>query len=372
MKKILLVTRPIAPPWDEASKNFAFYLAKNTPGFQFGLLTNGILPDLPENILQKPIYRSNDFGFRQKLRLLLNLKKLKKEFNVLHFLFTPTKLNSFWLKNLVKNSAVKTIQTVATLREDLYTDAEIKSLLFGDWIVTYSDYAKNKLNRLGFQNVEKIYPGVDLAEYGKKEKNPGLMAKYGFQDNDFVINFTGEYSRLSAIDNVIAAFEKIASQIPRAKLSLAVRIKNSKDQAKKTEIREKLKNLNLLDRVAFHDDGTYLMPDIYNLCDISLFPAQNLRGKFDVPLAIIEAMACEKPVILSDLPILGEIAKAENSVIIKAGDVSQLAAKISELYLSPEKRSALGKTARKFTEINFDIQKIAQKYQALYQKICRT
>ena len=27
-KKILFVSRPIAPPWDEASKNFAYNLAK--------------------------------------------------------------------------------------------------------------------------------------------------------------------------------------------------------------------------------------------------------------------------------------------------------------------------------------------------------
>lgn len=369
MKKILLVTRPISPPWDEASKNFAFYLAKNTRLFQLGLLTNGILPDLPENIKQLPIYQSNHFGLWQKCQLLFKLKKFKKEFDVLHYLFTPTRLNSFWLKKLAENSSVKTIQTVATLREDLYTDEKIKSLLFGDWIITYSDYAKNKLHQLGFNNVERIYPGIDLMEYKKKEKDPKLMAKYGFLNDDFIINFTGEYSRLNAIDDVIAAFMEIAPKIPQAKLSLAVRIKNAKDQAKKMSVWEKLKNANLLDRVAFHDDGTYLMSDIYNLCDISIFPVQNMQGKFDIPLAVIEAMACEKPVIISDLPILREIAKAENSVIIKSGDARQLSEKILELYANPEKRSQLGLSARKFVENNFDIRKIAQKYQALYQKI---
>jgi glycosyltransferase involved in cell wall biosynthesis len=369
MKKILLVTRPIAPPWDEGSKVFAFYLAKNTSGFKLGLLTHGILSGLPENILQKPIYQSNHFGLWQKLQLLLNLKKLKKEFDILHFLFTPTKFNSFWLKKLVKNSSARNIQTVATLREDLYSDEEIKSLLFGDWIITYSDYAKNKLNQLGFHNIERIYPGIDLAEYRKKEKDAGLMQKYGFNDDDFIINFTGEYSRLGAIDDVIAAFAEIAPKIPQAKLSLAVRIKNSADRNKKEEIRENLKKLNLLDRVAFHDDGTYLMPDIYNLCDLSIFPVQNMQGKFDIPLAVIEAMACEKPVILSDLPILKEIAKDGNSVIIRKGDVEQLAEKILELYNSQDMRLQLGLTARKFAQENFDIQKIAQQYQALYQKI---
>lgn len=371
MKKILLVTRPIAPPWDEASKNFAFYLSQNTPGFRFGLLTNGILSDLPENIKQLPIYHSNNFNLWQKFQLLLKLKKLTREFDVLHYLFTPTKFNSFWLKNSAKDSSARTIQTVATLREDLYAEEEIKSLFFGDWIVTYSDYAKNKLHQLGLTNVERIYPGIDLIQYQKKGKNPELMRKYNFTPDDFIINFTGEYSRLQAIDDVVTAFAEIIPQIPRAKLSLAVRIKNCQDQAKKRDVQERLKNLNLLDRVAFHDDGHYLMPDIYNLCDLSLFPVRTMQGKFDIPLAVIEAMACEKPVILSDLPILSEIAKAENSVIIKAGDVQLLVEKILDLHDSPEKRLQLGQAARKFTEINFDIQKIGQKYQALYQKICQ-
>ncbi len=30
-KKILLATRPLVPPWDEASKNFAYFLAKHIP-----------------------------------------------------------------------------------------------------------------------------------------------------------------------------------------------------------------------------------------------------------------------------------------------------------------------------------------------------
>ena len=94
-----------------------------------------------------------------------------------------------------------------------------------------------------------------------------------------------------------------------------------------------------------------------------------MQGKFDIPLAVIEAMACEKPVIISDLPILKEIAKAENSVIIKKGDVLQLAEKILELYNLKDRRLILGQTARKFVEANFDIQKISQKYQVLYQKI---
>lgn len=371
MKKILLITRPITPPWDEASKNFAFFLAKNIPDFTIGLLTKGSVSNLPSNVEQTLIYTANNFSFLQKIRLLLNLKFLKNKFNILHFLFTPTRLNSLLIKSILccGERRCRTIQTIATLREDLYSNEEIKKMIFGDLVITYSDYAKNKLVSLGFKNVQRIYPGIDLDLYRKKEKNPEHMKKYGLSDSDFVINFTGEYSRLGAIDDVAISFIEISKLIPTSKLSLAVRIKNCEDIEKKKGVIEIFKRNNLLDRVIFHDDGTYEMSDIYNLCDISIFPVQDMNGKFDVPLAVIEAMACEKPVIISKIPILEEFAKEDNSVKIEKSNMSELKLKIMDLYDNPKKRISIGKEARKYVEENFDIKKIAEKYKDIYEKL---
>ncbi len=242
-------------------------------------------------------------------------------------------------------------------------------MLFGDKLITYSDYSKNKLTKMGFSNVERIYPGIDLEIYCSQEKNPEHLKKYGFGDSDFIINFTGEYVRNDAMDTVVQSFIEISKIIPEAKLSLAVRIKNKEDAAKKKEVVEIFQKNNLLERVIFHDDGKYEMPDIYNLSDISIFPVKNMQGKFDVPLAVIEAMACEKPVIISNLPLLEEFAKEENSVRIEKGDVQKLNDAILNLYRNPEKRISLGKNARKFVAENFDIKNVAKQYKEIYEKL---
>ena len=284
-------------------------------------------------------------------------------------MLTPNKLNTFSFKTFIKSKRAKTIQTIATLREDLFKDKDFKDILFADLIITYSDYAKNKLVSLGFQNVVRIYPGIDLDNYQKKEKKAAYLKKYNFSDSDFIINFTGEYTRLGAMDDVVQSFIEISKSIPNAKLSLAVRIKNEKDAEKKKEVVEIFKKNNLLERVAFHDDGSYEMSDIYNLCDISIFPVQNMQGKFDVPLAVIEAMACEKPVIISKLPVLEEFAKEENSVRIEKENVKQLNTAIFDLYENPDKRNLIGKNARLYVEENFDIKKIAEQYKTVYEKL---
>jgi glycosyltransferase involved in cell wall biosynthesis len=366
--KILLLTRPICPPWDEASKNFAYTLAKNIENAEIHLLTSGKMENLPVNVVQEDIFPFPTLNFGNKFRLYKFLKRIDG-MDIVHSLFTPTKINSFFIKLALKNKNVKIIQTVATLREDLYKEADFKKILFGDLIITYSDYAKEKLEQMGFQNVKRIYPGIDLSDYFPKEKNQELMKKYDISQDDFVINFTGEYVRLDAIDDVVESFIDLAKENRNFHLQLACRIKNKKDADKKHRVVERLKEAGCIDQVSFLDDQSYKMSDVYNLCDISVFPVRTMAGKFDIPLAVIEAMACGKPVIASNIDRLRYFLNDNNSMLINPGDGATLKEKILELYNNPEKRTALGKAGKEYAIENFDIMRIVKEYEEIYKSI---
>lgn len=374
MKKILFVSRPIAPPWDEASKNFAYNLSRETALLdgesEIHIMTKGNLENMPKNVVCENIYTKSekDFSTDQKIRSLLFQLRKRNSFDIVQYFFTPARASSAMIKTVLKGKSKK-IQTIATLREDLRSDEEIKSLMFGDVITTYSEYAKNKLNSLGFTNVVKIYPGIDLEDYSPREKDKKLLSEYGFKKDDFIISFAGEYIRLGAMDTVMDGFIEVAKKVPTAKLSLAVRVKNEKDAKKKEEVIERLKKENLLEKVSFHDNWRGKMSDLYNLCDVSIFPIQNMHGKFDVPLVLVEAMACEKPVIISNIPILKEFSDSNNSIEVEKENPKQLAEKIIDLYNNPEKAKELGKRARKFAEENFDIKKSAEKYYEIYKSL---
>jgi glycosyltransferase involved in cell wall biosynthesis len=369
-KKILLITRPIAPPWDEASKNFAYNLAINLPDFKFGLLTNGIMENMPENISQHPVYTSNNFNLWQKIRLVINLKKIGESYEIYHCLFTPTKLNSFLLRNLLGDKKPKTIQTIATLREDLFNNQEIGSLMLGNLLVTYSDYAKDKLNKLGFNNVKRVYPGIDLTYYSPASKDEDLLKKYELKATDFIVTFPGEYTRLGAIDNIVDMILQYRDTFRQnnIKFILACRLKNTQDILKKEEIMEKIKNHGAAGAVVFVNTFSD-MAKLYNLTDAIIFPVREMHGKFDVPLTVIEAMACEKPVIISNLPTLSEFSNKENSVIIESGNQKQLKDAIIKLYGNKDFRELIGKNARKFVEEKFDIKNVAEQYKEIYLKI---
>lgn len=368
MRKILLLTRPICPPWDEASKNFAYTLAKHASDFEIHLLTCGSLDDLPQNVVQHDVFSSAKLDFRQKLRLFRFLKSAA-DFDIIHSLFTPTKLNSFFIKLALKNKKSKIVQTVATLREDLYNAADFKKILFSDQIITYSDYASMKLEKMGFQKVKRIYPGIDLEKYSPAPKKIGLMKKFDTGEHDFVINYTGEYVRLGDIDDIIDVFSEIANESKDFKLHLAVRVKNPKDAMKKAEIIKALRDRNIENRVAFIDDGSYVMEDIFNLADISIFPARTMAGKFDIPLAVIEAMACGKPVISSSLERLKYFLNNENSILIPPGNREALKENILNLFNDPVARNDLARRGMKFVRDNFDIMKVVKEYEKVYSNL---
>jgi len=379
--KILLLTRPICPPWDEASKNFAYVLAQNIKDTEMHLLTCAENGDSIstwrsnlQNVVCHDIYTSSRWDWGQKNRAYLFLIKelfFKKgrNINILHSFFTPTKLNVFALKLLIGQKKIKTIQTLATLRDDLYSDEHIKKIIYADLIITYSDYAREKLEKMGFKNVKRIYPGIDLSEYSPREKNKELMERYKIKPDDFVINFTGEYARLGAIDDVVESFTDLAKQHNDFHLQLALRIKNQKDADKKQKVIKRLKNSRCLGRVSFLDDGNYKMPDVYNLCDISIFPVQDMAGKFDIPLAVIEAMACGKPVIASNLERLRYFLNNENSILIPPGNREVLKENILYLFNNPEKKYDLAKKGIEFVRENFDIMKIVKEYEEVYKNL---
>jgi glycosyltransferase involved in cell wall biosynthesis len=374
MKRILLLTRPICPPWDEGSKNFAYTLAKYAVDFEIHLLTCGRVADLPENVVQHDIYTSGKWNWPQKVRAYIFLVReffLKggNNYDILHSFFTPTKLNAFALKLCLRNKKVKTIQTLATLRDDLYTAEKLKEIIHADFIITYSDYAKEKLEEIGFRDIKRIYPGIDIEKYSPASRNPKLMKKFETSDDDFVINYTGEYVRLGDMDDIVASFIDLAKMKSNFKLHLAVRVKNKKDAAKKKEIIKKFEKEKILDRVAFIDDGGYTMEEIYNLCDISIFPARTMAGKFDIPLAVIEAMACGKPVIASDLPRLKYFLNNEISILIPAGNREALKENIVYLFSNPEARSDLAQKGIGFVRQNFDIAKIVKEYEEVYKNL---
>ena len=370
-RNVLLATRPLVPPWDEASKNFAYFLAKSVTGADLTVLTTEEkLAGLPDTVTQEPIFSSSQFSFGAKLRLIRYFFDHRGDFDITHYLFTPAKRNTFILKNLTHPTKGKTIQTVATLRSDLYSEKDLKDLLFADKIIVYTDRSKKRLEHLGFTNVERIYPGIDLDLYAPMPKDPVLLEEFHFSERDFIVMYNGEYVRLGATDLLVESLMHHFNTYPDSNLRFifGCRIKNDADRKKKQEVMQALDAADLLPKIAF-TDTVYDMPALYNLADVIVFPVTDMKGKFDVPLAIIEPYACEKSVILSDLPEFAEFSNPDISLTVKRGSNEEFLKALHTLERNPDERKRLGKNARAFVEQNFDLKDTAKRYGDLYASL---
>ncbi len=369
LKKILLATRPLVPPWDEASKNFAYFLGREVHGHSLTLLTTPEkLSGLPESVHEVPLFTNGHFDFLAKMRLLWKLIRVRNDFDITHYLFTPTTLNTSLIKHFAHPRG-KTLQTVATIREDLYDTKTLQSLFFADHLVTYTNATKQKLEALGFDNVTRIYPGIDLDRYQPRPKNDAVLAAYGLAQDDFFVIYPGEYTRLGATDMLTETFLQYFQQHPDSdmKFLFACRIKNEADRQKREEIRTKVKQAGLETKILFDEQSaTVDMAALYNTADVVIFPVNNLKGKFDVPLIIIEAYACGKPVILSDLPQFSEFSNPDICVTIPKDQGGKLLESLAYLRDNEDKRTRLGENARRYTKDHFDLKNTAKQYEEIY------
>lgn len=371
MKRVLLATRPLTPPWDEASKNFAYFLGKSIVDHALTLLgTKTKLDGIPHTNSVVPLFHQAHLTGMEKARLFWFLWKNKSNFDITHYLFTPSKQNTSLIKSYLLPTKGKTIQTIATLRDDLYNEDELKKFFFADRLVVYTDQTKEKLQKMGLNNVSRIYPGIDLYLYQSRPKSQELLYSLGLTSEHIVTLYPGEYVRLGATDTLTEFCIQYFTKNPESRLRFvfACRVKNEDDAKKKAEVQRRLAEAGV-EKYVVYTDTVPDMPSLYNLADIVLFSVENLHGKFDVPLVIIEAYACKKPVILSDLSAFSEFSDPSICVTIPKGNITSLEEKIDLLIAHPEMRATLGNQARAFVEEKFDLSNTADEYSKLYASL---
>jgi glycosyltransferase involved in cell wall biosynthesis len=87
------------------------------------------------------------------------------------------------------------------------------------------------------------------------------------------------------------------------------------------------------------------------------------------PLVIMEAMASGLPIVAYDLIYYDFLKNNENAILVKRGDVENLAIALETLISQEKAREILGKYARIFTEESLSWKKIVEKYYIKFYEI---
>jgi glycosyltransferase involved in cell wall biosynthesis len=100
---------------------------------------------------------------------------------------------------------------------------------------------------------------------------------------------------------------------------------------------------------------------------IAVLPSTYGEG---LPRALLEAAACGRPIVATDLPGCREVVRdGENGMLVPPHDVPRLAEAIAGLARDPARRRAMGRAGRALVEREFAESVIAEQTLALYRAV---
>ena len=111
-----------------------------------------------------------------------------------------------------------------------------------------------------------------------------------------------------------------------------------------------------------HDD----VPRILSAMDLFLMTSNN-EAK---PISILEAMACELPVVATNVGSIFESVEHESTgFLASVGNRDELAQRVIDLLANPERAAEMGSRGRSSVEQNWSLERTIQGYQDLIQSV---
>ena len=223
-----------------------------------------------------------------------------------------------------------------------------------DYLTVVSSFLKNETYRQFKISKEiSIIPNfVDFAKFSKKQFGhfKTSIAPLG----EKVIVHVSNFRKVKRVQDVIYTFQKIHEEMP-SKLILVG------DGPERSRMEALCRELELCDDIRFIGKLA-AVEDILSIADLLLIPSE--IESFG--LAALEAMACECPVISSDVGGLPEVnIHGHTGYVAKVGDVDNMA-KMAIKVLSDEKTHTEFRKNAYRRSLEFSLEKVLPLYEALY------
>lgn len=210
--------------------------------------------------------------------------------------------------------------------------------------------------------IYKVYNGVDTGEF-KPAFGSAVRQKFGL-NREKVILTVSKIEEQKGIQNMILALPEIVKEMKDVKLMVV----GSGSYMKHLETL--VKKLNVSNYIIF--TGTVpieRLPDYFNACDLFVNPTIRQNG-YD--LTILEAMACEKPVVVSNIGSVPTVIEdGVGGLLVPPGDIKKLAEAVIKVLSDKELAERLGKAARKKVVEKFSVESMVEGTIKVYEEVIR-
>lgn len=207
--------------------------------------------------------------------------------------------------------------------------------------------------------IEIIPNGIDMSYYADLPSKGSFKKKFSIKGNEKIVVYLGRIHRIKGIDILVEAFANVLKKLENIKLVVV-----GPDDGFLGELKHLIKALKIEDDVlmpgplygrdkleAYVDADVYVLPSRYET----------------FPMSVLEAVACGKPVILTEKCGVAEYFRNKVGLVIKP-DSAQLEEALFELLLNQERRAIFEKNCKTVIK-KFAISQIVSKLEKVYEEL---
>lgn len=371
-----MVSKPVAPPWHDSSKNLVRDVAGHLTRHEAVLMTRPdahpalrATPGLERARLRDVYAGGGRFApaLADQARVLATLLTGPRE-DLWHFFFAPNPRSSAAARLAARARAMRTVQTVCSAP---LPGADLERVLFADRVVVVSRHTEERLRRAGIAaaRIRRIAPAVAPLAPLDAAGRITARRKLGLLEAAPLIVYPGDLEVSRGAERALRLHAALPGSLARdeAQLVLACRAKTPRAHAARAKLEALARELGASERVRFIGET----PDIHALLacsDLIVLPSEDLYAKMDLPLVLIEAMLLERPVVVLEGTAAAELAD-DDAARACPDDVAALTAVSRELLDDAGARAALGAAARAAALARYHPENVAAQYESLYDEL---
>ena len=323
--------------------------------FQYNKNIEVISFNYPDLIRQRAVGSISKLSY---LKVVTPLRKIIKEFN-------PDIVHSHIASSYGLIGAIINFHPfiVSVWGHEVYTFAK-KSIIHRkclEWVFSKADFILSTSNIMSFEVSKYTKKKVNVTPFGV---DMNIFRNSAVQDKkEIVIGTVKSLEPLYGIEFLIRAFRILVDRNPDIPLKLLIVGGGSLF----AQMKEYIRQLNLSQITELTGYIPYnKVPEYHNKIDIFAALSQSDDESFGV--AVVEAEACEKPVIVSNAGGLPEVVvNGLTGFVVPPGDVGLIAQLMEDLIRDKQLRLKMGKAGREFVESKYNLKDNVKKMMEIYR-----
>lgn len=370
MAQILFISKPVAPPWNDSSKNLVRDVASHMTRHQPIVMgPRGVGVALGRAIVE-PVYPEARGGFAPGLKdnaRVLSRLLLGKRCDLWHFFFAPNPRTSSVARLTSGMRFQQTIQTVCSAPRD---DLDPRQVLFAKRTIVLSRHTEERLLNAGVPaaSLVRIPPPAPRLELPTDAQRAATRVALGLPASAPLVLFPGDMEFGEGAERSM----RVVAQLPAtlgACLVMACRAKTPRAKDEEQRLRKVADELGIASRTYWLGETSRII-DLLSASDVVLLPSETLYAKMDLPLVLLEAMALARPVVVVRGVPSAELTEGGGALAFGT-DVSEICTGVSALLESEKARTELGQRAREVAQTSYDPASVASAYESVYDALLK-